>query len=66
MKITDVRAKSIDELKVELSSLKKELLNLRFQKAGGQLENTARFGEVKKTIAKIKTVLGEKSKKGDK
>lgn len=66
MKITDIRAKSEDELKAESASLKKELMNLRFQKAGGQLENTARFKQVRQTIAKIKTVLGEKSKKGDK
>lgn len=66
MKITDVRAKSEDELKAEIVSLKKELFNLRFQKASGQLENTARCNDVKKDIAKIKTVLGEKSKKGDK
>lgn len=64
MKITDIRAKSIDELKTEIVSLKKELFNLRFQKASGQLENTARMSEVKKTVAKIKTVLSEK--KGEK
>ncbi|MCT4574712.1 MAG: 50S ribosomal protein L29 [Alphaproteobacteria bacterium] len=64
MKITDIRAKSIDELKAEIVSLKKELFNLRFQKASGQLENTARMSEVKKTVAKIKTVLSEK--KGEK
>jgi large subunit ribosomal protein L29 len=60
MKITDIRAKSEDELKAEIVSLKKEQLNLRFQKAGGQLENTARCSDVNKTIAKIKTVLNEK------
>ncbi len=60
MKITDVRAKSQDELKAEIVSLKKELFNLRFQKASGQLENTARCSDVKKTIAKIKTVMNEK------
>lgn len=60
MKIEDVRAKSLDELKAEIVSLKKELFNLRFQKASGQLENTARISEVKKDVAKIKTVMNEK------
>jgi len=60
MKISDIRSKSLDEMKTEIVSLKKELLNLRFQKASGQLENTARIGVVKKTIAKIQTVLNEK------
>jgi large subunit ribosomal protein L29 len=64
MKISDVRAKSIDELKAEIVSLKKELFNLRFQKASGQLENTARCNDVKKSVAQVKTVLNEK--KGEK
>ncbi len=58
MKGSDVRAKSPDELKVELIALRKEQFNLRFRKASGQLENTARVREVRRDIARIKTVLG--------
>ena len=64
MKISDIRAKSSDELKAEIVSLKKELFNLRFQKSSGQLENTARVSDIKKDVAKVNTVLNEK--KGDK
>ncbi|ACT59758.1 50S ribosomal protein L29 [Hirschia baltica] len=62
MKIEDVRAKTPDELVSELTKLKKEQFNLRFQQATGQLENTARVRQVRKDIAKIKTILAEKSK----
>ncbi len=55
MKAEDLRAKSPDELKTELMALKKEAFNLRFQKATGQLENTARVGQVRRDIARIKT-----------
>jgi len=48
-------------LKEELSSLKKEQFNLRFQKAGGQLQKTSRARQVRRDIARIKTVLGEKA-----
>ena len=57
MKAEDLRAKSPDELKTELMSLKKEAFNLRFQKAPGQLENTARVGQVRRDIARIKTTI---------
>ncbi|GAA0577717.1 50S ribosomal protein L29 [Caenispirillum bisanense] len=57
--ITDLRAKSVDELKDRLVELKKEQFNLRFQKASGQLENTARVTSVRKEIAQVKTVLNE-------
>ena len=57
MKIGDLRAKSADELKDELLDLRKERFNLRFQKASGQLENTARARQVRRDIARIKTVL---------
>ena len=57
MKATDVRAMSADQMGDELLSLKKELFNLRFQQASGQLENTARFGKIRKDIARIKTDL---------
>ncbi len=58
MKAADLKTKSGDELKTELLELKKEALNLRFQKASGQLENTARVREVRRDIARILTVLG--------
>jgi large subunit ribosomal protein L29 len=60
MKAEDVRAKSEDELKDQLLDLKKEQFNLRFQKASGQLENTARVRQVRRDIARIKTILGER------
>jgi len=63
MKADDVRAKTDDELKAELNQLGKEVFNLRFQKASGQLENTARVRQVRRDIARIKTVLGERLRK---
>ncbi len=57
MKANDLRTKSVDELKDSLFDLKKEAFNLRFQKASGQLANTARVREVCRDIARIKTVL---------
>ena len=57
MKASDVRALTADQLKDELAKLKKEQFNLRFQKATGQVEKTHRVGEVRKDIARIKTVL---------
>jgi large subunit ribosomal protein L29 len=59
MKAIDTRAKSADELKETLADLKKEALNLRFQQASGQLENTARRKTVRRDIARILTVLAE-------
>lgn len=58
----DLRAKTDDQLKEELISLKKEQFNMRFQKATGQLQNTARQGQVRKDIARIKTILHERVK----
>ncbi len=60
MNAADLRTKSQDELKDELLSLRKEAFNLRFQAASGQLENTARVRKVKKDIARIKTIIGER------
>lgn len=57
MKAVDLRTKSLDELKDSLMALKKEQFNLRFQKASGQLENTARVRQVRRDIARIKTLL---------
>ena len=64
MKAQDVRAKSVDQLKDELTKLKKEQFNLRFQTATGQLEKTARVKEVRRDIARVKTILREKAEAG--
>lgn len=61
MKAAEIRSKSSDELKEELLKLRKEAFNLRFQQASGQLENTARVRQVRREIARIKTVIGEKA-----
>ena len=63
MKIKEIVDKSAEELKDELEKLKKEAFNLRFQKAGGQLENTARVRFVRRSIAQILTVLNSKAEK---
>ena len=57
MKAADLRAKTADQLSADLLDLKKEQFNLRFQAASGQLENTARVREVRRDIARIKTIL---------
>ncbi|KCZ47456.1 MULTISPECIES: 50S ribosomal protein L29 [Hyphomonas] len=64
MKAQDVRTKSVDQLKDELIKLKKEQFNLRFQTATGQLEKTARVKEVRRDIARVKTILREKAEAG--
>ena len=61
MKAADLRDKTPDQLRDQLASLKKEAFNLRFQKAGGQLQKTARARQVRRDIARIKTVQGEKA-----
>jgi large subunit ribosomal protein L29 len=63
-KTEDLRAKSKDQLKSQLLTLKKEAFNLRFQKASGQLENTARVREVRRDIARIQTLLNEQARAG--
>jgi large subunit ribosomal protein L29 len=60
MKAEDLRTKSADELKESLVGLRKERFNLRFQQASGQLENTARARQVRRDIARIKTILRDK------
>ena len=60
MKGEDVRAKTADELVDQLRDLKKEQFNLRFQQATGQLENTSRYRVIRRDIARIKTVLGQR------
>jgi large subunit ribosomal protein L29 len=61
MKIDDIRGMTPDQLGESLLNLKKEQFNLRFQKATGQLEKTARVKEVRRDIARIKTIAAEKS-----
>ena len=60
----EIREKTNEQLLQEIDTLKDELFNLRFQQATGQLENTARLKTVKKTIARIKTVLTERENAG--
>lgn len=62
MDIADARAKTVDELVDELGTLKKEQFNLRFQRATQQLEAPARVRQVRRDVARIKTVLREKRK----
>jgi len=61
MKASEARDLTEDQLKDRLLLLKKEQFNLRFQRASGQLEKTSRVGEVRKDIARIKTVLRQKA-----
>lgn len=61
MKAEEVHAKSDDELKEQLLDLRKEAFNMRFRRASGQLENTAQVRQVRRDIARIKTVLGARS-----
>ena len=60
MKIKDIRDLSSQELENQILDLKKELFNVRFQHATNQLDNPLRIAEVKKTIARIKTVIRER------
>ncbi|MBQ4422504.1 MAG: 50S ribosomal protein L29 [Schwartzia sp.] len=63
MKVKEIREMSAGELNQKVASLKEELFNLRFQHATGQLENPLRIREVKKTIARIKTIQREQELK---
>jgi large subunit ribosomal protein L29 len=60
MRASDLRTRTDDELTEQLENLGKEIFNLRFQRASGQLENTSRFRQARRDIARIKTVLGER------
>ncbi|EGP5211211.1 50S ribosomal protein L29 [Enterococcus faecium] len=62
MKVKEIRELTTAEMLDQEKQLKEELFNLRFQLATGQLENTARIKEVRKSIARIKTVLHEQAK----
>ena len=61
MSAQELRDKTPDQLKEELENLKKEAFNLRFQKATGQLENTARMRSVRRDAARVKTILNQKA-----
>ena len=61
-KIGDVRAKSADELNTMLLDLRKEQFNLRFQRATGQLEALSRIKQVRRDIARVKTIIGERTR----
>ena len=61
-KVTEFRGQSDDQLTEQIGSLKKEAFNLRFQKASGQLEATGRIQVVRRDIARIKTLLGERNR----
>ncbi len=62
MKASDLKTKTPDELKDRLADLKKEQFNLRFQATSGQLNNTARVREVRRSIAQLKTIMAESAK----
>jgi large subunit ribosomal protein L29 len=61
LKATELNEKTPDQLRDQLVQLKKEAFNLRFQKATGQLENTARIRSVKRDVARVMTVLNAKA-----
>jgi large subunit ribosomal protein L29 len=61
MKISDARAMSKDQVKDEVLKLRKEQFNLRFQKATGQIENTARVRQIRRDIARLKTVASQQA-----
>ena len=61
MKSADVRGMSPDQMNDELAKLKKEQFNLRFQKATGQMEKTSRVKQIRRDIARIKTIAAEKA-----
>jgi large subunit ribosomal protein L29 len=61
MKIADVRAMTKDQLKEEVLKLKKEQFNLRFQRATGQIDNTARIRQIRRDIARLKTVTSQQA-----
>jgi len=60
MKATDIKVMTLDQIDDEVLKLKKEQFNLRFQRATGQLENTARVREVRRDIARLKTIAQQK------
>mgnify|MGYP005866164707 CR=1 FL=1 len=63
MDATELRTKTPDQLRDQLLALKKEAFNLRFRQATNQLDNTARVREVRREVARVKTVLNEQARK---
>ena len=61
MNANELREKNPDQLQEELVSLKKEAFNLRFQQATGQIENTARMRQVRRSVARVNTILNQKA-----
>ena len=66
MKPEDIRAMSNDQVIDEIERLKKEQFNLRFQRASGQLENTARVRQVRRDVARLSTIASQNAKKNTK
>lgn len=66
MNASELREKTLDQLQAELTKLKKEQFNLRFQQATGQLENTARMRSTRREAAQVLTILNEKTAQGAK
>mgnify|MGYP001184024923 FL=1 len=64
MKLEDLKNKSLDQLQSSLMEFKKEAFNLRFQKANGQLDNTSRVKIVRRSVARIITLMKQKAQKG--
>ena len=62
IKINDLRKKSSSELETQIEELSKEKFNLRFQQSNGQIKNTGRMKEVRRGLARIKTIKNEKQK----
>ena len=62
MKVSEMRDKSVDELELRAKELSDQLFKLRFQRATGRIENPMKIREVKREIARIKTLLGERSR----
>jgi large subunit ribosomal protein L29 len=61
-KARDMRGQTVDQLAEQAETLGKEIFNLRFQRASGQLENTARVRQARRDIARIRTILGERQR----
>jgi large subunit ribosomal protein L29 len=62
IKARDMRSQTVDQLTEQMEMLGKEIFNLRFQRASGQLENTARVRQARRDIARIQTILGERGR----
>ena len=61
MKNKEIKKLSVDEIKSKIITLKKDLFNIRFKKANGQLDDTSKIYEIKKNVAKLFTILGKKN-----